>query len=442
MYRDEVPAYGALIDLVETVNKSTRQDAATRNEGIAVTAQDDLARISEERHGAIRLGTAEELSMMRRIFAVMGMYPVGYYDLSVAGIPVHSTAFRPIDAAALQRNPFRIFTSLLRIELIEDSDLREVAECILKNRNIFSDRLRALLERVEAEGVLPEDESEEFITFAVQVFKWHPDTCVELSLHERFQSEHRLVADVVSFQGPHINHLTPRTLDIDAVQARMPGFGINPKAIIEGPPARRCPILLRQTSFKAMEEPVRFVGKDGKTVLGSHAARFGEVEQRGVALTPMGRALYDRLLAEVRARIFPSADGANAEEYKTVLRDTFRSFPDTWNELHDQGLAYFRYNVAREVHCGEGIALSVGALIEGGFITYEPMTYEDFLPVSAAGIFQSNLGNEVSMEIASQSSKDAFERFLGCQVHDEFALYEKAQSDSLEACLAGLRNAA
>ena len=31
------------------------------------------------------------------------------------------------------------------------------------------------------------------------------------ALHE----EHRLIADVVCFPGCHINHLTPRTLDID-----------------------------------------------------------------------------------------------------------------------------------------------------------------------------------------------------------------------------------
>ncbi|RNK48461.1 2-oxoadipate dioxygenase/decarboxylase family protein, partial [Xanthomonas vasicola] len=75
-------------------------------------------------HGAIRVATAAELATLRRLFAVMGMQPVGYYDLSVAGVPVHSTAFRPIDEAALSANPFRVFTSLLRLELIEDAALR------------------------------------------------------------------------------------------------------------------------------------------------------------------------------------------------------------------------------------------------------------------------------------------------------------------------------
>ncbi|PVM01489.1 hypothetical protein C4794_26615, partial [Salmonella enterica subsp. enterica serovar Anatum] len=42
-------------------------------------------------------------------------------DLSQAGVPVHSTAFRPIDEASLSRNPFRMFTSLLRLELIENA---------------------------------------------------------------------------------------------------------------------------------------------------------------------------------------------------------------------------------------------------------------------------------------------------------------------------------
>jgi uncharacterized glyoxalase superfamily metalloenzyme YdcJ len=61
-------------------------------------------------------------------------------DLSVAGIPVHSTAFRPIDDEALRRNPFRVFTSLLRLELIEDKGLRAEAATILAARKILTPR--------------------------------------------------------------------------------------------------------------------------------------------------------------------------------------------------------------------------------------------------------------------------------------------------------------
>lgn len=49
----------------------------------------------------------------------------------------------------------------------------------------------------------------------------------------------------------------------------MPQRGINPKAVVEGPPTRNCPILLRQTSFKALEEEVSFIGDNGEWTPGS-----------------------------------------------------------------------------------------------------------------------------------------------------------------------------
>ena len=109
MYRNEVPAYGTLMELVADINAATLDKQPELRASLEAT--ETLDRICEERHGAIRLGTANELSTMRRLFAVMGMHPVGYYDLSEAGVPVHSTAFRPVDGEALSRNPFRVFGS-------------------------------------------------------------------------------------------------------------------------------------------------------------------------------------------------------------------------------------------------------------------------------------------------------------------------------------------
>ncbi|WP_313589931.1 2-oxoadipate dioxygenase/decarboxylase family protein, partial [Pantoea septica] len=140
MYQQEVPQYGTLMTLVQRVNEGclTERPALKRR----LAAADELDRLNLERHGAIRVGTAQELSTLRQMFAVMGMEPVGYYDLSQAGVPVHSTAFRPVSDAALRRNPFRIFTSLLRLELIDDLSLREKAAAILAQRDIFTPRCR------------------------------------------------------------------------------------------------------------------------------------------------------------------------------------------------------------------------------------------------------------------------------------------------------------
>ncbi|WP_062117965.1 2-oxoadipate dioxygenase/decarboxylase HglS [Aureimonas sp. AU40] len=433
MYRREVPAYGSLMELVGEVNGEVLKRDTRLAQDLAETEQ--LGRIGDERHGAIRLGTARELATIRRLFAVMGMVPVGYYDLSEAGVPVHSTAFRPVGEAALRINPFRVFTSLLRLELIDDEALRAEAEAVLSTREIFTPGCLALIEKAEAEGGLSDEDADRFVAEALETFRWHPEALVSADLYGRLHDAHRLVADVVSFKGPHINHLTPRTLDIDAVQADMPKKGIQPKAVIEGPPTRRCPILLRQTSFKALEEAVTFPGAEAAR--GSHTARFGEIEARGIALTPKGRALYDSLLTKVRSRITPAADGSNAAEYERVLAEVFEAFPDDWREIRRQGLGYFEWR-------GSAAGLpspDLEALLDQGVLRCSPIVYEDFLPVSAAGIFQSNLGDESVQSFVASPNQRRFEADLGAPVLDEFAHYAAIEQASLDACVAGSSHA-
>lgn len=436
MYRTEVPQYGTLIQLVRDVNaRVLENDPILRDR---LTNADDLDRLDVERHGAIRLGTADELSTIRRMFAVMGMHPVGYYDLSVADLPVHSTAFRPIKAAALKRNPFRVFTSLLRLELIEDRALAETAAQILSRRQIATDRALELLEQAEQAGGLTKTEAAEFVTEAVQTFRWHARATVDAATYEALHSAHRLIADVVSFPGPHINHLTPRTLDIDAVQAEMPSRGIAPKAVIEGPPRRDADILLRQTSFKALNEAILFPSDKGD-IAGQHTARFGEIEQRGVALTPKGRALYDQTLNKVRQQASVGAAGEGASDYMASLSAAFEVFPADHATLREQDLAFYSYRA-------EGGPLtekfdSVQGLIVAGHLIADPQVYEDFLPVSAAGIFQSNLGTDAQSTYSDQANRDTFEQALGTTVYDEMRLYERVQSDSLSRALIQLGQA-
>ncbi len=437
MYREEVPAYSTLMTLVADVNEATL--ARQPELRTSLEATETLDRISEERHGAIRLGTEAELTMIRRVFAIMGMLPVGYYDLSEAGMPVHSTAFRPIGEAELKLNPFRVFTSLLRLDLIADASLRATAETILTNRCILSAEAVALVEKAERDGGLSEADAGLFITEVLDTFRWHNQASVDKDLYDKLHKAHRLIADVVSFRGPHINHLTPRTLDISAVQEEMPARGIIPKAVIEGPPSRTCPILLRQTSFKAIEERVAFPDKHGNLQPGSHTARFGEIEQRGIALTPKGRALYDKLLNQARASVRPAPDGANANAYRAELAESFASFPDDWNTIRKAGLGYFLYTVncdALSVHVSDG---DIEELVEAGTVRFDPIIYEDFLPVSAAGIFQSNLGDEAVQEFVTNPNRHLFEQALGATLLNEFEHYADIEQASIERCLAALK---
>ncbi|WP_201593576.1 VOC family protein [Psychrobacter sp. Pi2-51] len=447
MYQTEVPLYGDLLDLVAEVNTEVLTKHSDIKEQLEHTGEID--RLSMERHGAIRLGTAHELSMMRRLFSVMGMHPVGYYDLAPAGVPVHSTAFRAIDAQALHQSPFRVFTSLLRLDLIDDDALKQEASNALANRNIFTDTVISLIERFEKQGGLTSEEGEQFIKEALETFRWHDKTPVSKELYQRLLAQHGLIADVVGFKGPHINHLTPRTLDIDTVQQGMQAKGMPPKAIIEGPPKRDCPILLRQTSFKALEEAVSFKNSEGEYEQGCHTARFGEIEQRGVALTPTGRALYDKLLSQARHQLGATPNEGNATQYNRILAEIFAAFPDDYQTMHDKELAYFYYqpvdsaaDINSDMSNLEMVSSrqAVNALINQGAIRIEPIVYEDFLPVSAAGIFQSNLQQDKQSNYDGNSNQQEFEQALGTNVYDELVLYEDIQNRSLEKCLISLGN--
>lgn len=437
MYRNEVPQYGTLIEIVQDVNQKYLK--AHPHLLASLEATNELDRISEERHGAIRLGKAEELHTMRRLFAVMSMHPVGYYDLSVSAMPIHSTAFRPIHSSALKKNPFRIFTSLLRMDLIENKNTRELAEKALQKRDIFTPRARELIFLHEKQGGLTEDQANEFIVEAIETFRWHETATLSKKEYTLLNAAHPLVADIVSFKGPHINHLTPRTLDINAVQREMPHQGLNPKAVIEGPPTRETPILLRQTSFKALEEAIQFPEKE-KAIRGKHRARFGEIEQRGVALRPTGFNLYSEKTELVRRKITPKVDGSNSKEYYLILNDEFADFPDDLEVMRQQELVYLAYSPTEKglKNKGKLINKNLESLLQQGFVDYTPIVYEDFLPVSAAGIFTSNLGEVDPQALQASGNQAAFEEALGAKVHDPFSLYQRLEEESIAKTLEAL----
>ena len=52
--------------------------------------------------------------------------------------------------------------------------------------------------------------------------------------------------------------------------------------------------------------------------------------------------------------------------------------------------------------------------------------------MSAAGIFQSNLGGDAQKNYQTHSNQDEFEQALGASVRDELALYAKTQQASID----------
>ncbi|GBE65738.1 hypothetical protein MFM001_22000 [Mycobacterium sp. MFM001] len=389
MYGGEVPAYPTLVGVSTQVNREyvQRHPDAER--------LGSFDRVTAERHGAIRVGTPGELAAVADLFAAFGMVPVGYYDLRDAAspVPVVSTAFRPVDAEELARNPFRVFTSMLALRDARffDADLRARVQAFLARRQLFDPALIAHARVIAADGGCAAGEADEFVGQAVAAFALSREP-IDKSWYDELSRVSAVAADIAGVGSTHINHLTPRVLDIDELYRRMTARGIAMIDAIQGPPRTDGPqVLLRQTSFRALAEPRRFRCDDGSVVEGAVRVRFGEVEARGVALTPKGRERYDAAMA--------CADPAAVwGEY----------FPSSDEEMAAGGLAYYR-----------------------GGDPAKPVVYEDFLPSSAAGIFRSNLDRDASSRDGVDDSGYSMDWMAGAidrHIHDPYVLYETEEN--------------
>ncbi|MBO0863703.1 MAG: VOC family protein [Mycobacterium sp.] len=385
MYGGEVPAYPTLVQVTAEVNR----DYAGRHRDAERLGS--LDRVTAERHGAIRVGTPAELAAVADLFAAFGMVPVGYYDLRDAAspIPVVCTAFRPVDADELARNPFRVFTSMLAIDDTRffDADLRARIWAFLGRRQLFDPALITAARVIAADGGCDADRADAFVGQAVAAFALSHEP-IDKSWYDELSRVSAVAADIAGIGSTHINHLTPRVLDIDELYRRMTARGITMIDAIQGPPRTAGPqVLLRQTSFRALAEPRRFRLPDGTVNEGTLRVRFGEVEARGVALTRLGRDRYDAAMS--------------APDPAAVWGECF---PPTDDELAAQGLAYY--------HGGDPA---------------KPVVYEDFLPASAAGIFRSNLDCDAQagdVDDDSGYSVDWMAGAIGRHIYDPYALYD------------------
>lgn len=233
----------------------------------------------------------------------------------------------------------------------------------------------------------------------------------------------------------------------------------------EGPPTN-VPVLLRQDSCKALTEPVAFANADGSVVHATHTARFGEIEQRFYATTPQGRELYDRCLAAADAakEKHPGLAKKDFAGYEKLAADAFAPFPPTLLELVERGLVFARFSATKkrsaaakagiiprwsplspaaatgaagdsDAHLREETARLV-ALARAGHVAIEGLCYEDFLPVSAAGILASNLqqyGTKSTAHARPTYTQTQLEEILGRPIIDPNETYAALESQSRKA---------
>jgi len=518
MFGSEVPLYDKSLEINCACNNTVCALLGRLFVGFTITAE-QLERASGERHGAIRIGTADEYQWVTRFFACFGMEPHNFYDMTSVGTksqPVIATAFRS------RNNPdHRVFTSLLQTDYF-DSSIRGRLDALLAQRNIFSDRAKALIEQAERDGGLTWSDAEQLIAEAAErIFKW-TGRARDHKLYQRLcDVGFKIAADIACFERHHLNHLTPNTLCMDLYTSAMkfclgeideptfdrravralsqlarqadidwmrlhfkhlpsdhfdrfpratadiadiasfvrslidklltPPFQLQSldhagsKDTTEGPDANT-PVLLRQDAYKALTENVIFVEQDGTEVQGKHTARFGEIEQRFYAVTPVGRELYDRCLAQAEADRDQDPDLAHRdfEAFEAAYSRAFDPIPKTLTQLIERDLVYARYWPTPKGIAAAGSGSNpvntadINELVRMGYADREGLRYEDFLPVSAAGIFASNLnqyGTQSTAAVKPEYTQEQLENVMGRSIIDADEAYAAMQARSIiETC--------
>ncbi len=441
LYGAEVPAYTTLVEVSQQVNQRVLE-----REGAGAERLGSIDRVTAERHGAIRVGTPHELAQVARVFGALEMVPCGFYDLrdaAPAPVPVVSTAFRPVDRDELAANPFRVFTSMLVPEdrRFFDADLEGRLRGFLASRELFPPELLALADAAVAHGELSAPDADRFLDLAAASFTLSTEP-VDRAWYDELDRVSAVAADIGGVASTHLNHLTPRVLDIDDLYASMQAQGIEMIDEIQGPPRWDGPdVLLRQTSFRALAEPRTFREPDGTVTDGTLRVRFGEVEARGIALTPAGRNRFDELVAEVDRRLVEQPGAVRAEVAPEVWGT---GLPATERDLCLEGLGFFTFTVDDQVVAGrvspeQSAALAAGdvaALVRAEVLHPDPIVYEDFLPRSAAGIFASNLTSGGSMDAGqggAERDADWLSDRIGAPVRVPEDIYAQEASASLQA---------
>lgn len=172
------------------------------------------------------------------------------------------------------------------------------------------------------------------------------------------------------------------------------------------------------------------------------------------------RAEFARRLSELYGREVPayntlvavSADvnrdflrdhGADAERFGSISRVTAERHGAIRLQLALQGLAFFTFRLDDAALIGQPLAspVTLAELITAGIAVPLPIVYEDFLPPSAAGIFQSDLTDQGTKDDAQTGTDFDIERMaeiVGTTVLDPNTLYRHQQQVSLDRLAAEL----
>ena len=101
-----------------------------------------------------------------------------------------------------------------------DADLQARVQRFLGARTLFPPALLELADRSVAEGGLSPADSGRFLDLATAAFALSPEP-IDQPWYDELSAVSGVAADIAGVTTTHVNHLTPRVLDIDELYQRM-----------------------------------------------------------------------------------------------------------------------------------------------------------------------------------------------------------------------------
>lgn len=107
-------------------------------------------------------------------------------------------------------------------------------ERYLADRQLFDPALIAEARRIASDAGTDRDSADRFIAAAVDAFALSREP-IDRAWYDELAHVSAVAADIAGVRTTHINHLTPRVLDIDELYVRMSRRGIEMIDAIQGP---------------------------------------------------------------------------------------------------------------------------------------------------------------------------------------------------------------
>lgn len=356
-----------------------------------------------------------DLSIVRQIFAVLGLFPVGFILQGSLQNPVPCTLFRPINNSNTKKH-------YIRVKLSYAYDLKSFKKTSKEEVDIpkaakSCQKLKQFLDRFQKDSYFIDSDVELFLKEVIDFL--HPEFNTSIIDQEVCNSGMRDSNSICEIRFPTLS--LSRTLSMISKYK----FDIDYKVNL--PEGRKHPLLynLANIFLKSTNNHLY------QTKVEPDALLNIQLVQRGIALTPKGKSQYSKTLAE----IFSEQNQYNKkiDNLQRSINRNFRKFPDSTSQLYQEGLAYFYFKLKPDMHLLNYKNWSkedLSDLIHSNHIDVLPIMFDGLLDTQELKINQ--------LDELVRAHKCAFEEKLECSIQDEHEYYLMLQHQSLQQCLAAL----